>query len=123
MEAGRQRSAEPLEAVSYSGHPLCGTAEASKLSCCRRGERKHRGKEPEARTEAAPGGDEREGLPSDLSAGAVGTPRKRKRVDVGSEGRFGKRRTAGPWRAAERILGHERIEGSEPCKACEEDEE
>jgi len=56
-------------------------------------------------------------------AGEAGTPTKRKRAGVKSDGRSGKKTTKGPWKAVERILGRWRIGGSEPYKVCERDEE
>lgn len=52
----------------------------------------------------------------------VGIPRKKKKVGVLFEGHLGKK-TEGQWKVAERILGHWMIEGTEPYKVCEEDEE
>lgn len=53
----------------------------------------------------------------------AGTPKKRRKVGVAFEGHWGRRMVEGRSRAAERIPGRWRIEGTEPCRVCEEDEE
>lgn len=75
----------------------------------------------EGRIEAAPGGgDGRQELPSDPWAG---TRTKRRKWGGAPEGHRRRKTTEGQRRAAERILGRWRIEGSEPCRVCEEGEE
>lgn len=100
-----------------------GSPEASILSCCRRGERKRHESEPGGHTEAAPGGNGRQGVPSGLWAGAAGNPRRRRKVGAAPEGHWGRKMAEGRSRAAGRILGRWKIEGTEPCRVCEEDEE
>lgn len=53
----------------------------------------------------------------------MGTPTKRRKVGVAFEGHWGRKMAEGPSRAGGRILGRWRIEGTEPCRVCEEDEE
>lgn len=94
--------------------------EASTLSCCRRAERRRRGWEPGARTEPAPGGGGRLGVPSDPGAGAEGSPTKKRRERATFEGRWRRKMEEGRWRAAWRTRGHWQSAGNEPCRVCEE---
>lgn len=53
----------------------------------------------------------------------MGMLMKTRKAGVVFEGHWGRKMAEGPLTVAGRILGRWRIEGNEPCRACEEDGE